>query len=64
MSIINAHIDRFLSHHRKVNPPLKAVRRFEGAKGCVVAGGCFEVPAFAGMTELSLITEKLKYYGR
>ncbi len=40
-------------------PPLEGV-----GGGRITAGGCFEILACVGMTELSLITEKLKYYGR
>ncbi len=43
-------------HHELVSgsiPPLKGV-----CEGEVIAGGCFEIPAYAGMTESSLITEK------
>ncbi len=38
-------------------PPLERLGVSKG-RGRIIAGGCFEIPAFTGMTELSLITEK------
>jgi hypothetical protein len=40
-------------------PPLEGV-----GGGRIIAGGCFEIPACAGMTELNLITKKYIYYGK